>query len=103
MTTHDPFACLQDLVGANNGFFRLISYVNDGTDKYPKHYDLPGNRLDSGVLPGCQDDPTKGRRSEVAKTMLTFNMYLNGPESFGGGTFTVYESPAASTLIFFYF
>ena len=97
------FTCLQDLVGANNGFFRLISYVNDGTDKYPKHYDLPGNRLDSGVLPGCQDDATRGRRSEVAKTMLAFNMYLNGPESFGGGTFTVYEIPATSTFDIFYF
>ena len=83
-----------ELVGANNGFFRLISYVNDGTDKYPKHYDLPGNRLDSGVLPGCQDDETKGRRSQVAKTMLTFNMYLNGKEAFSGGIFTVFESPS---------
>jgi len=26
--------------------------------------------------------------------MLTFNMYLNGSESFDGGLFTVYESPS---------
>ena len=91
----DEFGQTWDLVGANNGFFRLISYVNDKRDKYPMHYDLPGNRLDSGVLPGCQDDETRGRRSEVAKTMLTFNMYLNGSESFGGGIFSVFESPSS--------
>jgi hypothetical protein len=50
----DEFDQKWDLVGANNGFFRLIRYVKDKTDKYPMHYDLSGNRLDSGVLPGCQ-------------------------------------------------
>lgn len=94
-TITDEFGQVWDLVGANNGFFRLISYVHDKVDKYPMHYDLPGNRLDNGVLPGCQDDETKGRRSQVAKTMLTFNLYLNGKDNFDGGQFTVFESPSA--------
>eukprot|EP00040_Diaphanoeca_grandis_P000418 m.15384 g.15384 ORF g.15384 m.15384 type:complete len:398 (+) comp10554_c0_seq1:107-1300(+) len=90
----DEFGQVWDLVGANNGFFRLIRYVVQKVDNYPEHYDLQVNRLDCGVLPGCQDDETKGRRCQVAKTMLTFNMYLNGNESFDGGVFTMLESPS---------
>jgi hypothetical protein len=92
-TITDEYDQVWDLVGANNGFFRLIRYVTHH-DNYPLHYDLMGNRLDNGCLPGCQDDESKGRRSEVAKTMLTFNMYLNGSESFDGGEFTLYNTPS---------
>jgi hypothetical protein len=90
----DEFGLVWDLVGPNNGFFRLIRYVNDKRDRYPIHYDLPGNRLDSGVLPGCQDDETRGKNCQKARTFLTFNIYLNGKEKFDEGLFTVYESPS---------
>lgn len=89
-------------VGLNNGFLRLIRYVNNG-DSQPIHYDLMGNRLATGKLPGCQDDESKGSTS-FCQTMITFNMYLNPPthndegglktHHYDGGLFTVKKAPS---------
>lgn len=76
-----------EFVGLNDGFVRLIQYVKNATDDYPLHFDLQGSQLNIG---------NRGKFSfehDIVKTMLTFNMYLNGSETFSGGTFRVYDDP----------